>query len=387
MTDTLRLYRTMMTFTGQGGIRFNDMRNWFTFAWALVGVLLSGSIHLSKWALYREGSAQAESKQRQFSRWLHNTKIVPRTIYDSLATAAVANWQEETLHLALDTSMLWNRYVIVRIALIYRGRALPLTWSVLEQGSASVSFNKYADLLRHAAHLLPLHSEVILLADRGFVDVDLLSLCTKLGWSFTIRAKQSLIVHRAFKAQCKMSQLIPPKGHVHFHHTVQITRRRFGPVHLALGYVRTSNSYEQWLLISDRPTSLDTFDEYGLRFDIEESFLDDKSAGFQLESSEIRNADALSRLCLILATATLYLVSSGTAVAAMNLRRQVDTHCQRGLSYFQLGWRWTQTALASGRKLLNFIWLDPQPDPEPVFASRKQAATPTVSFSACYLIE
>ena len=120
---------------------------------------------------------------------------------------------------------------------------------------------------------------------------------------------------------------------------------------------------------------------------IEESFLDDKSAGFQLESSQIRNANALSRLCLILATATLYLASTGTAVVAMNLRRQVDTHWHRGLSYFQIGWRWIRLALASSHNLLNFLWLDPEPDPEPVFASRKQAAISPFAFSACYQIE
>jgi len=51
-----------------------------------------------------------------------------------------------------------------------------------------------------------------------------------------------------------------------------------------------------------------TFEEYRLRFDIEENFLDDKSNGFQLESSLIRSAKALERLCLVLALTTLYLV-------------------------------------------------------------------------------
>jgi hypothetical protein len=299
----------------------------------------------------------------------------------------LVEWSGETIHLALDTSMVWNQFVIVRIALVYRGRAVPLVWKVIEHGSASVAFDEYAEVLHSAVHLLPLHSHVILLADRGFADVNLMSLCTKLGWSFTIRAKRSMLVHRANKASCKFSQLIPPKGEIHFHHTVQITERRFGPVHLGLGHVRTPNGYEQWLLVSDRPTSLETFDEYGFRFDIEENFLDDKSAGFQLEASQIRDADALSRLCLILATATLYLASTGTAVVAMNLRRQVDTHWHRGLSYFQIGWRWVRTALASERKLLNFTWLDPGPDPEMVFASRKQAAKSPIAFSACYQIE
>ena len=387
MTDALRLYRTMMKFTGQGKIGFNDIRNWMTFAWALVGLLLSSNIHLSKWAVHRIGIAKAESKERQFSRWLHNEKLDPQAIYTDLVTAALVNWQGETIHLALDTSMVWNRFVIVRIALVYRGRALPVAWKVMEHGSASVAFEDYIEVVRSAAQLLPLHCQVILLADRGFADVNLMSLCTELGWSFTIRAKQSLLVYRAGKSKCKFSQLIPPKETIHFHHTVQITDRRFGPVYLALGHVRTPNSHEQWLLISDRTTSLDTFDEYGLRFDIEESFLDDKSAGFQLESSQIRNADALSRLCLILATATLYLASTGTAVIAMNLRRQVDTHWHRGLSYFQIGWRWIRLALGSSLNLLNFLWLDPTPDPDPVFASRKQAAISPFAFSACYQIE
>ena len=387
MTDALRLYRTMLEFTGQGQSGFNDIRNWMTFAWALVGLLLSNNIHLSKWAVHRVGAAQAESKERQFSRWLDNKKIEPQQIYKSLVTAVLANWSDKTIHLALDTSMLWNGFVIIRIALVYRGRALPLVWKVMEHGSASVAFEDYAEVVQATAQLLPLHCQAILLADRGFADVNLMSLCTELDWSFTIRAKQSLLVHRAYKPKCKFSQLVPPKGEIHFHHSVQVTDRRFGPVHLALGHVRTPNGYEQWLLISDRPTTLETFDEYGLRFDIEEGFLDDKSAGFQLESSQIRDADALSRLCLILATATLYLASTGTAVFSMNLRRQVDTHWHRGLSYFQIGWRWIRTALASGRNLLNFIWLDPEPDPEPVYACRKQAATSPVAFSACYQIE
>lgn len=99
--------------------------------------------------------------------------------------------------------------------------------------------------------------------------------------------------------------------------------------------MQTQHGYEEWAIVSDDPTDLHTFDEYGLRFDLEENFLDDKSAGFQLESGEIRDAQALSRLALILATATLYLVSTGTAVVTLGLRTRINPHWQRGLSYFQ----------------------------------------------------
>jgi hypothetical protein len=44
--------------------------------------------------------------------------------------------------------------------------------------------------------------------------------------------------------------------------------------------------------VSDEPTEAKTCEEYGVRFDIEEHFLDDKSHGCQLESSRIRSANA-----------------------------------------------------------------------------------------------
>jgi hypothetical protein len=126
---------------------------------------------------------------------------------------------------------------------------------------------------------------------------------------------------------------------------------------------------------------LHTFDEYGLCFDLEENFLDDKSAGFQIEPSQIRNAGALSKLGLILATTTLYLVSTGTAVVHLGLRRLVDTHWQRGLSNFQIGWRWITFALHNFIYLMPRFWLEPGPDPYPVYASKRQAAKPIASLS------
>jgi hypothetical protein len=319
---------------------------------------------------------QAASKERQFARWLDNAKIREAPIYRKLARKALASWSGAELFLALDSSSLWDRFVIVRVALIYRGRALPLSWLVREQASTSVAFEAYQHLLKEAAAILPAGCRVILLADRGFDDTDLFSLAVNLGWGFRIRAKSSLRVYRASKPSTKIGRLLPAKGRALFLHKVWLTDRYFGPVHLALAQVQTPHGYEAWAIISDEPTDLHTFDEYGLRFDLEENFLDDKSAGFQIEASEIRNAGMLSHLGLILATTTLYLVSMGTAVVQEGLRRWVDSHWQRGLSYFQIGWRWLAHALSNLQPLWPHFWLEPGPDPEPVYASKRQAARP-----------
>jgi hypothetical protein len=355
---------------------FHDIRCLITFAWAIVGVLLEKSVHLSKWGIHRTGSAKAASKQRQFVRWLKNAKIEHAQIYSHLVRAVFVEWGNHKIYLALDSSSLWDEFVIVRIALVYRGRALPLSWIVLKQPSTMVAFEKYKQILKDAAAILPKGCPVILLADRGFDDNDLFCAARDLGWGFRIRLKKSLRVYRVSKPCLSVGRLMPARGKALFLHKVWITDRRFGPVHLGLAHVQTRNGFEEWAILSDDPTDLRTFDEYGLRFDLEENFLDDKSAGFQLESGEIRDADALSRLGLILATATIYLVSTGTAVVTLGLRHMIDTHWQRGLSYFQIGWRWIRHALAHSEYLLSFFWLEPGPDPYPAIASKSQAARP-----------
>jgi hypothetical protein len=129
---------------------------------------------------------------------------------------------------------------------------------------------------------------------------------------------------------------------------------------------------ESWLVSSDERTDLKTFAEYGRRFDIEENFLDDKSNGFQLESSLIRSAEALERRCLVLAITTLYLVSQGPAVVKPGKRRWVDPHGFRGQSYLKIGWNWVKRALSRGDALVPRLHVSAEADPEPAMASKKR---------------
>jgi hypothetical protein len=217
---------------------------------------------------------------------------------------------------------------------------------------------------------------VILLADRGFSHLELMQIAVQLGWHFRIRLKSDTLVYLANGKRHQIRTLMPPVGKGHCYAYVWITKRKYGPLHLAIAQVLTPNGTEKWAIISDEPVGRHTFDEYGLRFDIEENFLDDKSAGFNLEDSLLQDSMAISRLCLILATATVYLVATGTAVVVSGLRPIVDTHWRRGLSYLQIGWRWCQHAVANRKWLLSFLWLPPFPDPEPAIASWKQFYRP-----------
>jgi hypothetical protein len=269
--------------------------------------------------------------------------------------------------------MLWNQYCMIRVSIVYRGRAIPLAWDVFFHKSSAVAFSRYWTVLEQARkNLEGLNKRVVLLADRGFMDMNLMRLCRRFNWHFRIRAKLGLLVHRPDRVPCPIAQLCPVlPGKALFLHNVYISGENYGPVSLALTYEKASG--EKWCIISDEPTSNNTFEEYSLRFDIEENFLDDKSNGFQLESSGIRTSAGLNRLCFVMSVATLYLVAQGTEVVAQNKRRLIDPHWSRGHSYLRIGWDWVRQAVYQGREMLRSIRLIGGPDPEPARASRKQA--------------
>jgi len=370
MENTPHLYETLVLVLCQHAT-WVDQRHLKTLAWMMVGLIHSGWINLTAWAPYVVSRARyAQSTGRRFRRWLDNDKIDALALYSPLIEQALGQWGEQTLYVALDTSMLWNTYCLIRLSVIYRGRAVPLVWCVLHHGSAQVAFKVYHDLLERAALLLPRCCTVIFLADRGFADTELMAYLQRLGWHWRIRIKRSFWLSRRGCPRCKVERLAVARGQACCGQQVSITAKRYGPVHLAVA--RPWQGQDVWYVLSDEPTDAQTFKEYGVRFDIEENFLDDKSNGFQLESSRIRSAEALTRLCLVLAVTTLYLVAQGTEVVNQGKRRWVDPHWFRGQSYLKIGWNWVKWALSRGWKLIPTLHLSSDCDPEPAMASKRQ---------------
>ena len=135
---------------------------------------------------------------------------------------------------------------------------------------------------------------------------------------------------------------------------------------------RNNVNREFWAIVSDEKTTLQTFCEYGLRFDIEANFLDDQSNGWNIQKSEIRSVCALSRLWFILALATLYVTAQGSQVIETGKRRWVDTHWFRGNSYFRIGWEWVKSSLINRWELIRSVKFNGNNDPDPSMPSRKQ---------------
>ena len=122
--------------------RFVDLRHLVLLAWMVAGLLLSQSVCFDRWKHHLPlGRCLAASWQRRCQRLFANRRIDGEALYGPLVLWAIQHWQKpgQSLHLALDTTVLDNRFCVVMLSVLCHGRAVPLLWQTLEHPSASVS--------------------------------------------------------------------------------------------------------------------------------------------------------------------------------------------------------------------------------------------------------
>ena len=368
MSTSTPLYARLLSLLSQHS-QYRDLRHLKALAWMINALICSGTINLSEWEVYVPSRARkAQSTERRWQRFIRNQRIRVRSLYLPLVMAAISNWQEQRLYLALDTTVLWNRFCIIHICVVCGGRAVPFLWKVLAHKSSTVAFSEYKLMLKLAHRLLSEYPDIMLLADRGFANHELMSWLQDNSWHYCLRLPCDVTLHGPRRHPIELKYLWPAKGEAVLYHNVGLWLDGECRCNIVLANVKGVK--EPWAVITDEEPSLQTLWQYGLRFRVEELFLDSKSGAFQLEESRIRSAKALERLYLVVALAILFSTSQGMAVQLTGLRTQVDPHWKRGLSYLKIGLRWLKGVLHKGRALLSPVPLLPQ-DPQPCFASKK----------------
>jgi len=137
----------------------------------MVGLISSKTVSLGAWAPCVVSRARyAQSIVRRLSRWLDNHRSKPESLYGPWSEQALVSWMGKRVSVAWETSMLWHTYCLLRFSVIYRGRAVPLVWQVMEHGSAAVSLATDKDVFEQAKTRFPFACEVVFLADGGFAD-------------------------------------------------------------------------------------------------------------------------------------------------------------------------------------------------------------------------
>ena len=105
--------------------------------------------------------------------------------------------------------MLWNRFCIIHISIVCGGRAVPFLWKVLAHKSSTVAFAEYKLMLKLSHRLLSNYPDIMLLADRGFANHELMNWLQDSNWHYCLRLPCDVIHQVARRHPIELKYLWP----------------------------------------------------------------------------------------------------------------------------------------------------------------------------------
>lgn len=322
------------------------------FAWMMVGIHQSRSVHLSKIAGKVLGNAKLLSTVRRFERFLDNKSIEVRTWYEPIAKQWIeAQWQHlREIRLIVDGTKVGLGHQLLMVSLAYRRRSIPIAWVWIKQVRGHSSAKKQIELLQYVKTLLPKKSVVFLVGDSEFGSIQVMKQLNQWHWLYALRQKSNT-GFRVGKSGAwqSLGSFVKKSGDSAWLPKGFLTQQHAFPASMLVYW--KAGEKEPWCLatnLSDRKLVLQY---YKRRMWIEEMFGDLKKHGFDLESTMLRTSEHLSRLTLVVAYLFDWLISAGAKIIRIGLRHRVDRKDRRDLSLFQIGWRFIDRQLL---RLLSF---------------------------------
>ena len=288
--------------------------------------------------------------------------------FGPLLSWILSKWQGQQLALVIDATLLGDRLAVLAVSVLYRGCAIPVAWTVLEANKEHPWRKEWLRMLRLRHRAVPAEMQVIVLSDRGISRPWLFRRICRLGWHPLLR----ITLCGTFRPQGQAT--FKPLGTF----VTQVgqcwqgegTLYKTNPLKCTL-LCRWQAGYEQaWLLITDLPPQASQACWYGLRAWIEHGFKFIKSAGWQWHRTRMTNPQRAARLWLVVALATLWLLSVGGYAEETVLLSTVPDLADfsrptltRQVSIFRRGWTLILAALITHSPLpLGYFIPQPWPD-------------------------
>jgi len=280
---------------------------------------------------------------KQVDRFLSNKKLTLRRLFDPYVRMLVgpSGW----IPITVDwTDFDGDGHTTVCVSLLTGSkRGIPLIWlSVCKDELKDMRKEYERMVLRELARILKeRHKDVVLLADRGFGDVDFYKFLEgELHFRFIVRYKQGIYT-TADGWMYPAIELVPKNGRVKVISDAYVTARERGPYTAVL--YKAAGMKEAWCLITNihENSGRAIVNLYSRRFECEEGFRDlkDRRYGYGLSSARISDCRRRDRFLMLFALAYVVLTLFGTASEHLKLDRTIraNTVNKRTHSLFHQG--------------------------------------------------
>jgi hypothetical protein len=339
MSDNLRRYRAIRRALTQyypGEMSGRMAQHVTTLAAFISGIVGSKSSQLPSIATKLSDQAKAESRVKRLSRWLDNEQIKEEIYFLPYAEMLLSCLALETLVLVMDGSGVGRGCSALMLHVIYKGRALPLTWVVRQCPKGHCPETLHIELVELVSALIPEGTKVVFLGDGEFDGTDLQKTMNELGWFYACRtAKSTVATWDGLKFNLDVLGSSIKRGMLVELKEVQFTRDAYGPVMVLCCWAKSE--VEPLYLVSNMSVAEEAIRYYQKRFRIETFFSDQKSRGFNIQKSHLEDPQRLSRLLIATCLAYIWIVYLGSLCKSDGWQAIIHRRNRCDLSLFRLG--------------------------------------------------
>jgi hypothetical protein len=336
--DNRRVYRTIRMAMKQlfpSEAKGNLARRLTVLAAMVAGIVQARSCQLPAIARKTPDLAKPDSRIKRYSRWIQNERVE----YDVFYLPFV---RELLNHLAaigelvfvIDGSEVGHACITLMISLIFRKRALPITWMVVKGRKGHLAEEIHLELLNQLHAILPEKAAMVFLGDGEFDGIELQAALQSKNWRYVCRtAKNTQLFEEgrsfSFPDLCLQigDQISLPE--------VWFTKEGYGPV-MVIAIWERGFAHPLYLV-----TNFELPDEaihwYKKRFQIETFFSDQKSRGFFLHKSHLSDPLRLSNLMIAACLAYLWIVYLGNIAIRDHWVKVIHRSDRCDWSLFRLG--------------------------------------------------
>jgi len=356
-------------------------------AWWVYGTMLAESACQTKVVTALSSCGKVQTIRQHLREWLYDgadkkvrchAEIEVTHCFAPLLGWILSLWQGTDLALAVDGTYQGDRFLVLVVSVLYRGRAIPVAWQVRGATQKGRWMPEICALLDLLAPAIPATMRVVVLADCGLCSQRLYRAICAHGWHPILRLQASSTFRPA-----GWRRRHPARSFVTRPSTAWVGQGRAFSRDYLLGtllVVWGEEAEEPWVLLTDLAPQAVSVWWYALRFWIELGFKALKSAGWHWERTRRTDQTRAARHWLVMAVATTWVLAHGTRVedaervamppprlrtpppAPVPLPGQATI--ERALGVFQRGLVSAREHLLSGW-LWRRLWLAPEPWPLP----------------------
>jgi hypothetical protein len=252
---------------------------------------------------YQPASAKSGTRRRELD---------VTTCFAPLLAWILKGWPSKRLALALDATSLGDRFTVLSISVVYRGSASPVAWKIVQANVRHAWKPEWIALLRSFQTLVPADWTVIVMSDRGLYARWLFQEIVALGWHPLMRiTHMSKFRRNGSRSSIPVTAFVPKMGQRWQGRGVAFPKKPSRRLDCTLLACWETGHDEPWFVLTDLGPDQSEGLWYGMRAWIEHGFKLLKHGGWQWQMTRMTDPDRASRLWLVLAVATRYVLAVG----------------------------------------------------------------------------